>query len=95
VYGREAGEAASSRSSFDDVDDYNGWDQSPPQYRDGTEIPDRRQWRQRVNVRRVAPSNPSQAAGTDEGAKLIQVVIEFNGEVLAEQIAIRTNTDEK
>src|SRR3954462_11570088 len=36
TFGRETGEAASPRSAFDDLDDYNTWNVSPPQYRDGT-----------------------------------------------------------
>ena len=91
VFGRESGEAASPRSGFDDVDDYNGWDQSPPQYRDGTVIADRTLWRQRVLVHRVPPSDPAQSSSTDQGVKLIRVVIEYDGQPLAEQIAIRTN----
>jgi hypothetical protein len=93
VFGRESGEAASPRSVFDDVDDYVNWNQSPPQYRDGTLIPDRNDWRQRVAIRRVNPSDPFQASATDLGAKLIQVVIEYDGDVLAQQIAIRTNVE--
>jgi len=94
AFGRETGEAASPRSAFDDVDDYDGWNQSPPQYRDGTVMPDRAHWRHRVLVRRVTPSNPTQTSATDQGAKRIQVVIEFDNQVLAEQFAVRTNTDE-
>ena len=41
VFGHESGESTSVRSAFDDVDDYDGWNASPPQYRDGTVIPDR------------------------------------------------------
>jgi type II secretory pathway pseudopilin PulG len=92
AFGRESGEAASPRSGFDDVDDYNGWNQSPPQYRDGTVIPDRTLWRHRVQIRRVAATNPAQASATDQGVKLIVVSIEYDGQVLAEQTAIRTNS---
>ncbi|MCI0334340.1 MAG: type II secretion system GspH family protein [Planctomycetes bacterium] len=95
TYGRESGEAASPRSGFDDVDDYEGWNQSPPQYREGTTMPDRALWRHRVRVYRVAPSNPTLVSASDQGAKRIQVVIEYDNEVLAEQIAIRTNTDQE
>ncbi len=94
VFGRETGEAASPRSAFDDVDDYNGWNASPPQYRDGTVIPDRTNWRQRVTVSRVLPNSPSQTTGTDQGAKQIHVTIEYQGQVLADQIAVRTDTDQ-
>ena len=95
VFGRESGESASPRSAFDDVDDYDGWNASPPQYRDGSVIPDRTNWRQRVVISRVVPSNPSQTTNTDQGAKQIHVTIEYQNQVLADQIAVRTDTDEK
>jgi len=95
TFGRETGEAASPRSVFDDVDDYHGWNQNPPQYRDGTVMPDRANWRHRVQVHFVAPGNPTQIVVSDQGAKRIQVFIEYNDQVLAEQTAIRTNTDEE
>jgi type II secretory pathway pseudopilin PulG len=93
IFGRESGEAASPRSGFDDVDDYNGWNQSPPRYRDGTVIPDRTSWRHRVTVSRVLPTNPAQTSATESGAKRIQVFIEFNGEVMVERIAVRTDSE--
>jgi prepilin-type N-terminal cleavage/methylation domain-containing protein len=95
VFGHESGESVTTRSAFDDVDDYNGWNASPPQYRDGTTIPDRATWKQRVGVSRVVPANPSQTTGTDQGAKQIHVTIEYENQVLADQIAVRTDTDDK
>jgi hypothetical protein len=93
LLGLESGEAASPRSGFDDIDDFNGWDQSPPKYRDGATIPNRIDWRHRVQVVRVLPGNPTQAAtgNSDSGAKRIHVIIEYRGQVLVEQVAIRTN----
>ncbi len=93
AFGRESGEAASPRSGFDDVDDYNGWNQSPPQYLDGTAIPDRTNWRHRVTISRVLPSNPAQTSATESGAKRIQVIIEHNGEVMVERFAVRTDSE--
>jgi MSHA pilin protein MshD len=95
VLGRESGESASPRSAFDDIDDYDGWNASPPQYRDGTVIPDRTNWRQRVAVVYVVPTNPTQTSGSDQGAKRIRVSIEYQGITLADQYAIRTDTDDK
>jgi len=92
-FGRESGESATLRSTFDDVDDYHNWNQSPPRYRDGTVMPDRARWRHRVTVQRVLPTNPMQTSGTDQGAKRICVVIEYDGQVLAEQYALRTNDE--
>jgi type II secretory pathway pseudopilin PulG len=95
TFGRETGETAGLRSAFDDVDDYNGYSQSPPKYRDGTTIPDRTNWSQKVTVAYVQPGNPVQATAgnTDQGAKRVKVAIEYNGRVLAEQYALRTDTD--
>lgn len=94
TFGHESGEPTSPRSAYDDVDDYDGWNASPPQYRDGSTIPDRTNWRQRVAVTRVVPTNPTQTSAADQGAKRIRVTIEFKGQTLAEQNAIRTNTDQ-
>lgn len=93
VFGTESGESSTPRSAFDDVDDYNSWTALPPQYRDGTTIPDRANWRQRVTITWVVPSNPGQTSATDQGAKRIRVQIEYNDQVLADESAIRTNTD--
>ena len=95
AFGREASEAASPRSAFDDVDDYDGWNRNPPQYHDGTVMSERASWRHRVEVHRVAPGNPTQTVASDQGCKRIQVFIEYNDQVLAEQTVIRTNTDEE
>jgi MSHA pilin protein MshD len=93
VFGRESGEPASPRTAYDDVDDYDGLNESPPLFRDGSTIPDRADWRQRVQVARVAPGNPSQTIGSDQGAKRIRVTIEYRNQVVAEYFAVRTDTD--
>jgi type II secretory pathway pseudopilin PulG len=93
LFGREGGEPASPRSAFDDLDDYTAWNASPPQYSDGTTIPNRANWRQRVEITRVAPSNPTLVSGTEQEAKRIRVIIEYQNQVLADQSSIRTNTD--
>src|SRR6476620_7231059 len=82
VFGHESGESTNVRSAFDDVDD--GWNASPPQYRDGTTIPDRTDWRQRVTVTYVTPTNPTTISATDQGAKRIHVTIEYQNVVLAD-----------
>jgi len=94
VFGLEPGEAA-PRVNFDDVDDFNGWNESPPKAADGSTIADRTEYRRRVTVQRVVPTNPTQAtSGTDQGVKQICVTIECNNVVLAKQFAIVTDTDE-
>jgi len=94
AFGLESGEAA-PRSNFDDVDDFNGWNELPPKAADGTTLSDRTKWRRRVTVERVRLSDLTQATvgNTDEGAKRIHVAVEYDGTVLAEEYALVTNTD--
>ena len=66
----------------------------PPQYRDGSAIPDRTGWRQRVYITWVTPSNPAQTSNSDSGLKRIRVTIERNSVVLADRSAFRSDTDE-
>ncbi len=94
TFGTEPGEsAAGPRSTFDDVDDFNGWNESPPLARDGSVIPNRTNWRRRVQVTRVIPANLTQATSgnTDLGAKLIHVTVEYKNQVLADQFAVRSD----
>jgi hypothetical protein len=89
--GPDSGELGGPRLAFDDVDDYDGWNKSPPQYRDGTVIPDRANWRQRVEVDYVLITDSTQAVGSDQGVKRIHVIIEYRDEIVAQQIAVRTD----
>jgi hypothetical protein len=91
--GPDGSESVGPRSAFDDVDDYDGWNQSPPQYRDGTTMPDRADWRHRVEVLRVEPNDPTQTSGTDQGAKRIKVTVEYRNQIVTELVAVRSNTD--
>ncbi|MEX2316417.1 MAG: type II secretion system protein [Pirellulales bacterium] len=93
AFGTEGSEASGPRSGFDDVDDFNGWTQMPPTTRDGVIIPNRADWRRSVLVVRVVPTNLAQAtSGTsDQGAKRIRVTVEYRGQLLATQIAVRTD----
>jgi type II secretory pathway pseudopilin PulG len=92
--GHESGEPVGPRSTFDDVDDYEDWDQNPPQYRDGTTMPNRAEWRRRVLVEYVQAGDPTQTVGLDQGVKRIRVIVQYGDQVLAEQVALRTDTDE-
>src|SRR5215210_4695924 len=64
-----------SEIAMQSYSDSDGWNVSPPQYRDGTTIPDRTNWRQRVTVTYVAPTTLTTTSGTDQGVKRIRVQI--------------------
>jgi len=74
VFGPETGEAGTSRANFDDVDDYNGWTESPPQRSDGTPISGLAGWRRSVTVEYIDP-NTMAAGAQDLGVKRITVVV--------------------
>lgn len=88
--GRDATEPMTgNRALFDDVDDYNTWDASPPQKKDGTVMPDLTGWRRRVTVNYGNPSDLKVAA-VDNGILLIVVTVTHNDVETAKWTAIRT-----
>ena len=89
VFGRESGESDTSRTAYDDVDDYNGWTESPPVAKDGTALPNSANWRRTVTVEWVDPLNPQQVSGTETGAKRITVVVTFRNVPQATVVAIK------
>jgi MSHA pilin protein MshD len=83
-----------SRSLWDDVDDYHGRTESPPQYKNGTAIAGLAGWGWSVSVAWVNPSNLNQTVGTDMLVKRITVTVTHNGATVASAVAVRTGTDE-
>jgi MSHA pilin protein MshD len=94
VFGLETGEGNTSRAAFNDVDDYNGWSEQPPQAKDGTVLNDRADWRRRVTVDRVTVSDPTTTSSSETGIKRIRVDVDYKGTNMVEQTAIRTDTDQ-
>lgn len=91
VFGRETGELATSRSNYNDVDDYAGYTETPLTDRDGKAIPDTTGWTRSVEVVWVNTSDLTTAAGAETGAKRITVTVQYNGVTLATRTAIRTH----
>ncbi len=73
------------------MDDYNGWSESPPQFADGTAMPNLANWSRSVQVAFVNPTNLSQTSTTETGAKRITVTVTHNGVVVATRVAVRTD----
>jgi MSHA pilin protein MshD len=72
--GPDAGE---SRTTYDDVDDYDGLDTAPPTTRDGTTLTGYTGWRRTVSVKCVQSGAPTTAAasGDTQVLKLITVKV--------------------
>jgi hypothetical protein len=75
AFGIEAPESRTCRALWDDVDDYNGWTESPPQAKDGTSLGLPAGWRRDVAVDYVTPDDPTAKSGTDQGIKRIIVTV--------------------
>jgi len=72
AFGPESGEA---RATFDDVDDYNGYTQSPPTGQDGTALSGYDGWTWKVAVAWVSASSPETTSPSDTGLKRIAVTV--------------------
>ena len=92
IFGLESSENPLIRLGWDDVDDYLNWTVSPPQNRDGTNIPGLTGWRQTVQIVRVNPADFNITILTDSGVKRITVTITHNNVVVATLVAVKTGT---
>ena len=80
IFGPEAGETAGgTRAAFDDVDDYNGWSGSPPQTKDGVELPLEGDWSREVSVQWVKAEDIEANSATDAGLSRIVVNVDYQG----------------
>lgn len=75
ILGIELGEAADDRTTFDDVDDYDGWSANPPVQSDGTAIPGTDRYTRSVAVTWVDLAAPKSTSTTETGVKRITVTI--------------------
>jgi MSHA pilin protein MshD len=82
-----------TRSTWDDVDDFNGLNESPPTFRDGTTIPGYTGWRRQVATRLVTPATPTTTSATDVGLKEIVVRVTSNTGRVYTMSALRSNND--
>lgn len=80
--GPDSGESTTNRATFDDVDDYASYTQSPPASVDGTPLASA-SWRWKVDVAWVTGTNLSTSA-FETGRKRVTVSVTHNGRTVAE-----------
>lgn len=90
--GRDSGETSSSMANFNDVDDYDGWIESPPQDRDGVALPGAAGYTRTVAVVWVTLADPRVVSATDSGLKRITVTVAGPG-VSLQMAGYRANVD--
>ncbi len=79
-----------AKTNYNDVDDFHGWTESPPQDRAGAVIPDLAGWQRTVTVEWVNPNDLAQTSAFDTGAKRVTIAVRYNGKPIASQVSIRT-----
>jgi hypothetical protein len=89
-FGLGADEVTGNRSLFDDVDDYDGWQASPPQNKDGSVIPWATGYKQAVSVMWVVSGSLSTRSLAETGIKRIEVTVERAGRPVVVLDAYRT-----
>jgi MSHA pilin protein MshD len=90
VFGLDAGELSTSRSNYDDVDDFNGWTESPPADRNGVALPGLSGWQRGVKVEWVLATDPNQVSAVETGAKRITVTVKHGSVPVSAYMAVRT-----
>lgn len=92
AFGTETGEGTGDRKDFDDVDDYQGWSNSPPDDKDGGKLNDFDDWTRAVSVDLVQLNDPTQTSLSDEGVKRITVTVTDPGGATTTLVAYRSRT---
>ena len=90
VFGTEPSESGLSRSAFDDIDDFDGWDQSPPVDRSGTTLANATGWRRTVDVAFVPSNDMAGTSVSDQGLKRVTVSVYLDGEVVVSRTTVRS-----
>jgi hypothetical protein len=90
---RESGESGGSKVTYDDVDDFNGWTEQPPQYRDGTAMANLSNWQRRAFVQwiTIGVGGTITVSGSESRIKRIQVIVRANGIDVVTRQALVTN----
>jgi hypothetical protein len=88
--GPDAAESSTNKTSYNDVDDYNKWEESPPQDRSGNGLTELAGWKREVEVVWINPNNLNDVVGSETGAKRITVKVKHNNVMVATRVAIRT-----
>jgi hypothetical protein len=90
LLGVDMGETLGQPSSYDDVDDYNGYSESPPKKPDGTPLSGYAGWSRAVQVESLDPVTLEASTSADTGYKRIKVTAACNGVMVYSLTGLRT-----
>ena len=92
--GIEVNELLSSKNTFDDVDDFDGWSETTPTNQSNGVITGLNGFGRSVEVKRVDLATGNSVSLVETGLKRITVRVTKNGKPLAERIALRADVSE-
>lgn len=90
VFGPESSESAGTRDAYDDIDDFHGWDASPPQAADGAVLANSAGWRRTATVEYVLSNDVTSTSGSDQGLKRVTVSVYKDGVLLVSRVGVRS-----
>jgi|GEM_PF-279491 len=88
-WGLETDEVTGTRSAFDDVDDYDGWTESPPALKNGTPLTAYAGWKRTVQVQYVYLKQPNLNIDYDMGLKRVTVTVTSSENKTTSLVALR------
>ena len=90
--GVDDSERSAVRADFDDVDDYNGWESSPPKLSTDQSNVFLNGWKRYVKVEHVLVSDASTVSATETGLKRVTVFVMKNKVVHAQIESLHSRT---
>lgn len=90
-FGPESGEVGSNRKWLNDIDDYSGLVDSPPQRRNGIELDGFAGWSRRVTVQRVPTSDWNSITASYQGVYRIIVAVKRGETTICNLVSFRTD----
>ncbi|MGD9789843.1 MAG: Tfp pilus assembly protein FimT/FimU [Phycisphaerales bacterium] len=90
ILGIEVGDVTATPATYDDVDDFNGYQETPPTDAAWQAMPVASRWKMSVSVTYVDPDANYAVAATDTGVKKITVVASSGDKPYATLWTIRT-----
>ena len=75
LLGVDVGENSVRKQTFDDIDDFSNWSESPPQYADGDPITGYTGWTRAVKVESVTVADPAVVSGSRTGLVRVTVTV--------------------
>jgi MSHA pilin protein MshD len=91
IFGRESNESATPRTTWDDVDDYEGLSESPPVTKDGAALTNATGWQRTVKVEWVDAANPAQVQTVETGVKRVVVTVAYKNVPQASLATLKTD----